>query len=74
VSGVSRLLKSSKFWAAVLALLVIIAVQGFNVPEETAEKISKGAMVLVGLFIGGTTLEDVACNFAVGKPDGDEGE
>lgn len=62
-----RLLKSSKFWAAVLALLVVVAVQGFNVSEEAANQISAAVLVLIGIFIGGTALEDVARNLAVAK-------
>ncbi len=57
-----RLLQSSKFWAAIIGIVGVVLVQLLNVPEDMALKIQAAIVTLVGLFIGGTALEDVAKN------------
>jgi hypothetical protein len=65
------LLKSRKFLAAAGAVVVIlgVALKGWN--EETsmalAERIINAVLVLAGLFIGGTAIEDAAAKLRGGS-------
>lgn len=63
----NRLLKSSKFWAAVLGLAVVILVEALGVNEEAAGQIQAAVLTLIGLFIGATAIEDAAKKLKGGK-------
>ena len=52
------LLKSRKFWAASLGVIMVSLVQLNVVDQEAANKLSEAIMVILGLFILGTGLED----------------
>lgn len=54
------LLKSRKFWLAVVALLAIVAIEGFGVPEEAANRIAEAIMAVIGVLIIGIAVEDSA--------------
>lgn len=56
------LLKSRKFWAAVIALTLLIARAYINLPF-TDEQISSFVFVVIA-YILGTTLEDAGMAFA----------
>jgi len=62
-----RLLKSSKFWAAVVGLVVVILTEIAGVSEETAKQIQVAVLTLIGIFIGGTAIEDAAKKLKTGK-------
>ena len=59
MSGLKKLLESKRAWAAVVALLVCIVVEVFNVPEETAQLITEKVVTLGMTLIGGITLSDL---------------
>jgi hypothetical protein len=59
VNVLKGLLSSRKFWAALVGVLAIVLVQ-CGVSEEKANTISVAIMTLVGLYIGGTAVEDAA--------------
>lgn len=52
-----RLLRSARFWSALLGLAAIIAVQ-YGVSEEFANKITLEVTAIVGLLIAGYTVRD----------------
>ena len=60
MDGLKRLLKSSKFWAAVVGVVSVALVQGLGMDEGSAATISKAILTVVGLYIAGTTAEDFA--------------
>jgi len=53
------LLSSRKFWTALVGVLAVVLVQ-CGMSEEKASTISVAIMTLVGLYIGGTAVEDAA--------------
>jgi hypothetical protein len=63
VNVLKGLLSSRKFWAALVGVLAIVLVQ-CGVSEEKANTISVAIMTLVGLYIGGTAVEDAANKLA----------
>jgi len=52
------LLKSRKFWAAVIGVVGVTLVQLNVVDQAAADKLTEAIMVILGLFILGTGLED----------------
>lgn len=63
------LLRSRKFLAAVLGVVVVIAVH-FGVDEAKAKQIADWVGVLLAAYIGGTALEDAAGKRANGNGGG----
>lgn len=60
MSGWKKLLASKRAIAAVTAFLICVAVEVFNVPEETAAAISGTVVKLAIALIGGITISDTA--------------
>ena len=52
------LLKSRKFWAATLGVGSVVLIQLNVVDQAAADKLTEAIMVILGLFILGTGLED----------------
>ena len=52
------LIKSRKFWSAVLGIITVSLVQLNVVEQAAADKLTEAIMVILGLFILGTGLED----------------
>ena len=52
------LLKSRKFYAAVLGVVGVVLVELAGLPEASAEMIVQAIMAIVASFILGTALED----------------
>ena len=59
MSGLKKLLKSKRAWAAIVALLVCAAVEVFGVPEETAQVITEKVVTLAMALIGGISISDL---------------
>jgi len=58
MSGLKKLLESKRAWAAIATLLICIAVEIFNVPEETAEIVVDTVVKLGIALIAGITVSD----------------
>jgi hypothetical protein len=56
------LLKSRKFWAAVLGVLAVFLTDLLGMDAEMAELITQAIMAIVGTYIIGTALEDGLSN------------
>ena len=52
------LLKSRKFWAALLGIVGVVLVQVVGLPEASAELVTNAIMAIIGAFVIGTALED----------------
>jgi len=59
MSGLKKLLNSKRAWTAIIALLVCVVVEVFNVPEETAQLITEKVVALGMALIGGITVSDL---------------
>ncbi len=59
MSGLTKLLESKRAWTAIIAFLVCVAVEVFNVPEDTAESIGGMVATLAITLIGGITVSDL---------------
>jgi len=62
MSGIKRLLGSSKFWTALASVAGVILIQALGMDEKTANAISMAIVTLGGLYIIATGVEDI------GKP------
>jgi hypothetical protein len=62
MSAWKGLLRSRKFWAAIIDILVVTAVQ-LGMPAEKANAISIAVTTVVSLYIVGTAAEDMASKF-----------
>ncbi len=56
------LLKSRKFWAAILGIVGVILTDLLGLDPDTAELITQAIMAIVGTYIIGTALEDGLSN------------
>ncbi len=59
MSGLKKLLESKRAWAAIVAIVVSVAVEVFNVPEETAQMITEKVVMLALALIGGISVSDL---------------
>ena len=57
-SKLKALFKSRKFWAAILGVGTVTLVQINVVDQASADSLTEAIMVILGLFILGTGLED----------------
>ena len=64
-----KLLSSRKFVAAMIAVLASLVTVLFktDVSPELQEKLVNGALMLLGLYVGGTALEDAAAKLGAKK-------
>ncbi len=56
------LLKSRKFWAAILGVVGVLLTDLLSVAPDTAELITQAIIAIVGTYIIGTALEDGLSN------------
>lgn len=59
MNGLKKLLNSKRAWTAIVALLVCVAVEAFNVPEATAQLITEKVVTLGLALIGGISVSDL---------------
>ncbi|MHC4714997.1 MAG: hypothetical protein ACYTAN_17280 [Planctomycetota bacterium] len=64
MGGVRSLLKSRKFWTAVAAIMVLVAVNVFNWRPETAEALAENVVSIAVILIGAIAIEDAAEKFS----------
>lgn len=60
MTGFGNLLRSRKFWTAVMAVAVLAAVDVFNWRPETARALADNVVNLAMILIGAIALEDAA--------------
>ena len=58
--GLKRVLSSSKGLTAIAAIAAIVLLHVFHVSKETADTLTNNILILAGMYVGGTALEDVA--------------
>ena len=56
----NRLLRSAKFWAAVIGVGVVVAVEAFGVAQISADQIANAAAAIVSVLIAAIAGEDIA--------------
>lgn len=71
MSGFKALLRSRKFWLAVGAIGVAVAVSVFNVAEATATELADKIVSIILVLIGAIAAEDVATKLRGNKPNGE---
>tara|TARA_Y100000310_G_C20360950_1_gene658940 strand:+ start:354 stop:563 length:210 start_codon:yes stop_codon:yes gene_type:complete len=59
MSGLKKLLNSQRAWAAIVAVIVCVAVEVFNVPEATAQVVTEKVVTLALALIGGISVSDL---------------
>lgn len=60
--GFVRLIYSRSFWAALLGVVGIVAVQTFGVNPDNVKQLTDGIKVFVTILIGKNAVEDYAIN------------
>ena len=55
-----RLLFSGKFWACVIGIGTVIAVDAFGIAQISADKIAEAVMAIVTVLIAAIAGEDIA--------------
>lgn len=70
VNGLKSLLKSRKFWLAIAAIGVAVAVDVFGVSETSAAELADKIVAIILVLIGAIAAEDVATKLR-GKKVGD---
>jgi hypothetical protein len=63
------LLKSRRFQTALIGLVMIIAVHFFPELEGRQTEISEAILVIVGLIVGGYTVDHASYNLGLGKAE-----
>lgn len=69
MDGVKSLLRSRKFWTAVAAVMVLVAVNVFNWKPEAAESLAENIVNIAMILIGAIAVEDAATKLAAGKEE-----
>ena len=70
MDGLKALLKSRKFWLAMGAIGVAVAV-AFGAPEATATELADKIVAIVLVLVGAIAAEDVATKLRGNKPNGE---
>ncbi|HUU55458.1 MAG TPA: hypothetical protein VMY87_11120 [Armatimonadota bacterium] len=68
MSGILRLLHSSKFWTAIGAVAGVVLTEALGMDEKSAGAIVTALITLAGIYILGTAGEDIAAKLKGATP------
>ena len=60
MSGILSLLKSRKFWIAIVGILSVVLNESFGMDEVSVKSLSDAIVVIVGILIAAIAIEDSA--------------
>lgn len=66
MQGLTNLKKSKRFWTAIIGLFLMVAVEFAPGLADNAAQIQDTVLIIVGLLIGGYSLQDAAASYQTG--------
>lgn len=67
MEGLQNLRRSKRFWTAVVGLFVMVAVEVVPGFADNAAQVQETVLVIIGLLVGGYTVQDAAAAIATGR-------